>query len=120
MPIIALDYIQLAMPAGGEDKARAFYSSLLGLAEVAKPTNLASRGGCWFEHPNIKLHLGVERGFMPAQKAHPAFLVDDLYEFLAMLAAHNIASEQDEPLNGYLRAYINDPFGNRIELMQKL
>lgn len=120
MPIIALDHIQLAMPAGGEDKARNFYGRLLGFTEVEKPENLASRGGCWFERDAIKIHLGVERGFMPAQKAHPAFLVDDLPSFLKILADHATPSRQDEPLVGYLRAYINDPFGNRIELMQKL
>lgn len=120
MPIIALDHVQLAMPVDGEDKARIFYASILGLAEVAKPANLASRGGCWFERGTVKIHLGVEPNFKPAQKAHPAFVVDNLAAFLEMLAAHNIESKQDEPLLGYLRAYINDPFGNRIELMQKL
>ena len=120
MPILGLDHIQLAMPAGGEDKARAFYTGLLGMTEVPKPDNLAKRGGCWFELRDLKVHLGVERGFAPAQKAHPAFLVDDLSAFLAMLAEHQIESTEDEPLSGYLRAYINDPFGNRIELMQRL
>jgi hypothetical protein len=24
----------------------------------------------------------------------------------------------DEPLEGYLRVYVNDPFGNRLELME--
>lgn len=120
MPILGLDHVQLAMPAGGEDKARAFYSAVLGMTEVAKPDNLAKRGGCWFELHDIKVHLGVERGFAPAQKAHPAFLVDDLPRFLEMLATHEVEAMEDEPLTGYLRAYINDPFGNRIELMQRL
>ena len=118
--ILGLDHIQLAMPAGGEDKARTFYSGLLGMTEVAKPDNLAKRGGCWFELGSIKVHMGVERGFTPAQKAHPAFLVDDLSGFLKMLAAHEIEATEDEPISGYHRAYINDPFGNRLELMQKL
>jgi len=120
MPILGLDHIQLAMPAGGEDKARTFYSGLLGMTEVPKPDNLVKRGGCWFELHDLKVHLGVERGFAPAQKAHPAFLVDDLSACLAMLAEHQIEPTEDEPLSGYLRAYINDPFGNRIELMQRL
>lgn len=120
MPIIALDHVQLAMPAGGEDKASFFYTSILGLSEVAKPANLAGRGGCWFERGMVKIHLGVEPNFKPAQKAHPAFLIDNLSTFLEMLAGHNIENTQDKPLAGYLRAYINDPFGNRIELMQKL
>ncbi len=120
MPITGLDHIQLAMPAGGEDKARVFYGQILGFKEVPKPDNLAKRGGCWFEQGTIKLHLGVERGFSPALKAHPAFLVDRLSAFLEMLAEHEVKITEDEPLAGYLRAYIHDPFGNRIELMQKL
>lgn len=120
MPIIGLDHIQLAIPAGGEAKAQAFYGDLLGMHEIAKPDNLAGRGGCWFELGDIKLHLGVERGFTPAKKAHPAFLIDDLAGFLEMLTEHQISATEDEPLCGYHRAYIHDPFGNRIELMQKL
>ncbi len=73
MRIVAIDHVQLAMPAGEEDKARAFYNGLLGLAEVAKPAELAKRGGAWFEVGSMKVHLGVESEFVPARKAHPAF-----------------------------------------------
>jgi len=119
MPILALDHVQLAMPEGGEHEARLFYAGLLGLAEVPKPANLAARGGCWFERGAIKVHLGVEKDFAPARKAHPAFLVDDLASFVAMLATNGVASRSDEPLQGYDRVYVSDPFGNRIELMEK-
>ena len=80
MTILGLDHVQLAMPAGREADARAFYVGLLGLAETAKPIHLAQRGGCWFERGAVKVHLGVEEDFMPARKAHPAFVVDDLVE----------------------------------------
>ena len=76
--IEALDHVQLAMPSGGEDQARAFYSDLLGIPEVPKPPHLAKRGGCWFERGPLKVHLGVEMDFRPARKAHPAFRVADL------------------------------------------
>ena len=78
MTVLALHHVQLAMPSGREDNARAFYAGLLWLAEVAKPFHLAHRGGCWFEEGAVKVHLGVEVGFAPARKAHPAFVVDDL------------------------------------------
>ncbi|WP_439272608.1 VOC family protein [Pseudochrobactrum sp. HB0163] len=120
MPIIGLDHIQLAIPPNSEDTARGFYGQILGFREVPKPDNLIKRGGCWFEHGAIKLHLGTEHSFSPALKAHPAFLIDDLAAFLKILAKHDIPITEDEPLAGYLRAYIQDPFGNRIELMQKL
>ncbi|KAB0682035.1 VOC family protein [Aureimonas leprariae] len=116
--IVGLDHVQLAMPAGSEAAARAFYRDVLGLAEVPKPANLAKRGGCWFEGGTAKLHLGVEADFRPSRKAHPALLVDDLGAFAAYLRERGVELVRDEPLQDFERAYVSDPFGNRIELMQ--
>lgn len=118
--ITGLDHVQLAMPEGGEDAARRFYGEVLGLAERAKPADLAARGGCWFEGEGVALHLGVEEPFAPARKAHPALLVADLAAMRARLAAGGIAFTEGSPLEGYARGDIADPFGNRIELMQRL
>jgi len=120
MVVRALDHVQLAMPAGGEALARAFYAGLLGIPEVPKPPALAARGGCWFERGTVKLHLGVEADFRPARKAHPALVVDDLAALRATLAAAGHATQDGEPLDGWLRCDASDPFGNRIELMQRL
>ena len=118
MTILALDHVQLAMPPGGEGEARAFYAGLLGLPERDKPAPLRARGGCWFERGSVRVHLGVEDGFVPARKAHPAFWVDDLAVLAARLAAAGHPTRADMPLDGHDRLYVNDPFGNRIELMQ--
>ena len=118
MTIIGIEHVQLAMPPGGEDAARAFYTGLLGLPERTKPPELAARGGCWFEAPGVKVHLGVEADFRPALKAHPALLVDDLPAMIAALAAAGVAVVKDDPADGRPRCFIDDPFGNRIELMQ--
>jgi catechol 2,3-dioxygenase-like lactoylglutathione lyase family enzyme len=118
MPVLHLDHIQLAMPAGKEDEARAFYTGLLGIPERPKPTHLATRGGCWFESGSLKVHLGVDPAFVPAKKAHPAFVVDDLKGLKAKLAQAGYHVAEDQPLDGYERRYVDDPFGNRIELMQ--
>jgi catechol 2,3-dioxygenase-like lactoylglutathione lyase family enzyme len=107
------------MPAGREAEARAFYEGLLGIPEVAKPPNLAKRGGAWFERGSLKIHLGVETEFRPARKAHPALLVADLPSLLAGLRSAGVPIVDDEPLSGYLRVYVSDPFGNRIELMER-
>jgi len=116
--LLALEHIQIAMPPGREAEARAFYGGILGLPETPKPPELAKRGGCWFERGSLKVHLGVEAAFRPARKAHPAFLVERLDALRAALAAagHTIAG--DEPLEGYDRIFTDDPFGNRIELME--
>jgi catechol 2,3-dioxygenase-like lactoylglutathione lyase family enzyme len=120
MPLLQLDHIQLAMPEGQEAAARAFYEALLGLQEVEKPDNLKTRGGCWFEKGAIRVHLGVEKDFRPARKAHPAFLVRDLAALVARLEQAGVTAKRDEPLPGYARVYVDDPFGNRIELMEKV
>jgi catechol 2,3-dioxygenase-like lactoylglutathione lyase family enzyme len=118
LTIRAIDHVQLAMPAGKEDEARRFYRDLLGIPEQAKPPNLARRGGCWFERGALKIHLGVEKDFHPARKAHPALLVDGLAQLKKALAEAGCRLVDDEPLEGYERVYVDDPFGNRIELME--
>jgi len=119
MPIVGLDHVQLAMPEGREADARAFYSGLLGLTEVPKPPELARRGGAWFETQDVKLHLGVERNFRAAQKAHPGLLVRGLGALCDTLRAAGYSVNRDEPLPGFDRVYVDDPFGNRLELMER-
>jgi catechol 2,3-dioxygenase-like lactoylglutathione lyase family enzyme len=118
MRITRIEHVQLAMPAGGEALARAFYLGALGIPEMPKPPHLAQRGGCWFERGDLKIHLGVEAEFRPARKAHPALLVDDLPALKERLRALGYSLKDDEPLEGYQRIYVDDPFGNRIELME--
>jgi catechol 2,3-dioxygenase-like lactoylglutathione lyase family enzyme len=104
-----LDHVQVAAPAGCEEAARAFYGGVLGLREVEKPAALRARGGVWFE----QLHVGVEDGFVPARKAHPAFAVDDLDAL-----ADRIGDVQwDDAVPGVRRFYAPDPFGNRLEFV---
>lgn len=118
MEIQNIDHVQLAMPAGGEALAREFYGSLLGLTEVKKPENLKGRGGVWFANDGVKIHLGVDKEFTPARKAHPAFQVKNLGELRNLFEKTQHKIVDDEPLPGYKRFYINDPFGNRIEFLE--
>jgi catechol 2,3-dioxygenase-like lactoylglutathione lyase family enzyme len=118
MPIEALHHVQLAMPAGQEEAAARFYEGLLGIPRLAKPAHLAVRGGCWFESSHVKIHLGVDPDFRPARKAHPALLVSGLDDLVGRLRSAGVACRDDEPLHGYERVYIDDPFQNRIELME--
>ncbi len=106
------------MPIGEEDAARAFYSRVLGMAEVPKPDVLAARGGVWFKAGGVELHLGVQSPFVPATKAHPAILVDDLDAIGENLEAAGYETTPDEALPGHRRFYANDPFGNRLEFLQ--
>jgi catechol 2,3-dioxygenase-like lactoylglutathione lyase family enzyme len=119
MTILRIEHVQLAMPAGREAEARAFYSGLLGIPETPKPPELARRGGAWFEDGALKIHLGVEADFRPARKAHPALLVHDLRALVQRLRDAKVDVVED-PLDGHYRVYVADPFGNRIELMEPL
>ena len=127
--IVGIDHVQLTMPAGGEGSARAFYGGLLGLREVLKPGPLAVRGGCWFveaegdgsgsERPSFSLHVGAEADFRPARKAHVALLVEDLDGLRATLDAAGTTTVDDDAPIGVRRFYAFDPFGNRLELVDR-
>lgn len=107
------------MPPGEEDAARSFYAQLLGLEEVPKPEQLAGRGGCWFRGPALELHLGVEKEFRPARKAHVAFKVEGLAALRASLERAGTEIADDTQLEGYGRFYAYDPFGNRLEFLEE-
>lgn len=117
--LLGYDHVQLAIPRGGEDVARAFFVDLLGMEEVAKPDTL-SRAGCWFAAGPVALHVGIDPDFRPATKAHPAFLTDDVAGLRARLEAAGVACRDDKPVEGYARFFASDPFGNRLEFMQKV
>ena len=117
MALLRIDHVQLAMPPGGEDAARGFYRDLLGMREVAKPAELAGRGGCWFRGGAVRLHLGVDAEFRPARKAHPAVRVEGFGDLIGRLRAAGCTVREDGPFEGSARVYVDDPFGNRIELI---
>lgn len=121
MNILSIDHVQIAIPPGGEVQAREFYAGLLGFAEIPKPPSLAQRGGAWFESGAVQLHLGSDPDFHPARKAHPAFLVQDLDRLTTAIQNAGYEVDTSQPaLDGYRRVHIFDPFGNRIELMERL
>lgn len=116
--ITEVDHVQLAMPAGGEDAARAFYLRALGFEEMPKPDELAARGGVWFESNGVRVHLGVDPDFRAAKKAHPAFRCDDYVALVERMKAAGVDVVGDSvPFEGRPHCYVSDPFGNRLELI---
>ena len=105
------------MPAGEEETARRFYAGVLGMAEVAKPPELAKRGGCWFRSGAVEVHLGVEKDFRPARKAHPALKCSDYSGLVSRLRAAGVEAQEAAEIPGIERCHIHDPFGNRLELI---
>ena len=115
MNIEGIDHVQIAIPVGEEDRARAFYGDLLGLTEVPKPAALAGRGGCWFARGDVHIHIGVEADFHAARKAHVAFKADEVQSLGASARAAGYEVKDDDPLEGVDRIFLFDPFGNRLE-----
>ena len=116
-PFLSIDHVQLAMPVGGEETARAFYGGVFGMIEVPKPTELAKRGGCWFESGRVQIHLGIESDFRAAKKAHPALRCANYPELTARLREAGVEISETHDIPGAIRCHIYDPFGNRIELI---
>ncbi|WP_175989104.1 glyoxalase [Bacillus sp. Marseille-Q1617] len=113
-----IDHIQLAAPENCESDARRFYGEIIGLKEIPKPENLRGRGGCWFQFGSQEIHVGIQKDFVPATKAHPGLLVEGLDSFRSTLTLKGIEVKEDTPINGRNRFFVSDPFGNRIEFLE--
>lgn len=123
--VSGLHHVQLAAPAGSEPRMREFFAGILGLAEIEKPASLSARGGAWFRGPGFDLHVGIEKEFVPAKKAHPAMLVDDLDGLAARFAEAGYPVRHDNVLTvpgggEYAHFYVDDPVGNRLEFLQRI
>jgi catechol 2,3-dioxygenase-like lactoylglutathione lyase family enzyme len=117
--IIGINHIQIEAPQGCEAAARIFYGGVLGLEEIGKPEQLRKRGGVWFACGLQQIHIGVVSHFEPRRKGHPALEVRHLSAWRERLEALHIPMHEDEPLPGWDRFYITDPWGNRLELLER-
>ena len=113
-----LDHVQVCIPRGAEDRAREFYGELLGLEEIEKPDALKRNGGMWYSVADVQLHVGVEDAVAPS-KRHPAFEVEDVRGVRTFLERNGVRTKDEPDLPGLRRFSFFDPFGNRIELLEK-
>jgi catechol 2,3-dioxygenase-like lactoylglutathione lyase family enzyme len=117
--VFGIDHVQITVPRGAENAARAFYCDLLGLPEIEKPDSLKGRGGLWLQAGDRQVHIGTEDGVdRPATKAHVAYRVDDVAAWRAKLQAAGVEILDSVPIPGYDRFEFRDPFGNRVEMIQ--
>jgi len=119
MKILRIEHVQIAIPLGSQDRARAFYSGVLGFSEVQKPASMSERKSIWFVAGAVNLHLGIETDFHRAKRAHPAFVIEGLDEVLASCERAGITVKPDVSFEGFRRVHVFDPFGNRLELLEK-
>ncbi|MED3942272.1 VOC family protein [Priestia megaterium] len=115
---LGIDHVQLLGPEGCEQEARNFYENLLGMKTVLKPENLRHRGGMWFQCGTQEVHISIQDDYIPAKKAHPAFVVEDIKTLRRKLADEGCVLSEEEPIAGRERFFVHDPFGNRLEFLQ--
>ncbi len=121
MSIVRLHHAQITIPCGAEEQGREFYCTFLGLPEIEKPEALRKRGGFWLQIGDRQVHVGTEDGVeRAATKAHLAYEVTDLEARRERLQERGIAILEGEPIPGYTRFEIRDPFGNRVEFIQPM
>lgn len=118
--VIGLDHVQIAIPENGEQAARDFFSGILGWAELEKPANLRAKGGAWFQCGAHQVHVGLEKSFIPARKAHPAILIRNIAAYRSFLESRGLKPRDEDVLPGASRFYLDDPFGNRLEFVEWL
>ncbi len=114
-----LDHVQVCIPRGAEGAARAFYGGLLGLEEVEKPEAIRKNGGMWYNVADVQLHVGVEDAVAPS-KRHPAFEVENVEGVRAFLEQNGVRTRDEPAIPGVRRFSFFDPFGNRVELMERV
>ena len=121
MTILGLNHAQITIPQGRENEARSFYCDVLGLNEIAKPESLAGRGGLWLAVGALQVHIGAEDGVDRSQtKAHLAYEVVGLAAWQERLAQVGLLFEDVPPIPGYARILFRDPFGNRVEFLERI
>lgn len=118
--ILGLHHAQITIPKGAENEAKHFYCQVLGLTEIEKPESLKGRGGFWLTVGHIDVHIGTEDGVDRQQtKAHLAYLVDDIPFWRNKLENIGVSILNSVPIPGFNRFEFRDPFGNRVEMIQK-
>lgn len=119
--ILGLHHAQITVPKGAETQARAFYCGVLGLEELTKPEILQGRGGFWLAVGDRQVHVGTEDGVERARsKAHVAYEVRNLAAWRVRLQAAGVELHDGIPLPGLNRIEFRDPFGNRVEMVERV
>ncbi|MGI8786780.1 MAG: VOC family protein [Pyrinomonadaceae bacterium] len=119
--ILQVHHAQITIPKGAETEARKFYCEFLGLKEIPKPESLQTRGGFWLALGAFQIHVGTEDGFDRAKtKAHVAYLVEDLNGWRGRLESNGVKIVEGVPIPDYSRFEFRDPFGNRVEFLERI
>lgn len=115
--IDALRIDHVAIDITDVERARRFYSGLLGLKEIPRPTSFTF-GGAWFQVGPEVLHLVSRPERFPQAPHHFCLWVADVHAAAAVIEAAGCEVIWDTKFKipGIDRFFTRDPDGNRVEL----
>lgn len=119
--VTRLQHTSIPMPPDGHDRARAFYGVALGMTEKAPPPTLDTSKLVWFRASGDgdEIHLFVDPDVsVMSSRQHLCLVVDDLTGYRARLEANGVRIEETDPITNRPRFFVNDPFGNLVEIAQ--
>ena len=115
--VVAFDHVQLAMPVGREPDAEAFYRDVRGFAVLQKPEPLASlEAGGLLRGMFMYIWVSKTISAQLARRIRRSLLTTSTTSWRNSTPSAATWQWNDE-LPGARRLYVDDPFGNRIELI---
>jgi catechol 2,3-dioxygenase-like lactoylglutathione lyase family enzyme len=120
--IVQISHVNITVPEASEEATKSFYKNILGLEEIPKPDKQKKRGGAWFRHGALELHLSIEDAAADnaASRRHVCYVVADIEKAEEHFRAAGVEVIPDNrPVEGWLRFYVRDPGGNRLEIAQR-
>ncbi len=123
--ITGLDHVNLLIDAADDalPRARAFYQGLLGLVPLERPANTDSGNpGAWYQCGVQQLHLTTEKDASVVNRnsrRHPAFRVASLAALRQRLESAGIEIVAGNRFPGQERFFVRDPWGNRLEFVER-
>jgi len=115
---IRADHIQICVPPKRLEEAKRFYNEVMGLPLIERPAEFNGSQGYWFALADIELHIGVEAPGTKT-KRHTAIQITDIVAARQHLKKNKVEIIEGTRLPGRERFSFIDPFGNKMELLEK-
>jgi catechol 2,3-dioxygenase-like lactoylglutathione lyase family enzyme len=119
--VLRLQHTSIPMPADGREAARRFFGEALGMTEVIPPSSLDRDRLVWFKAgpDGHEVHLYVDEGMDRRSSAqHLCLQVDDIEAYRSRMTQLGIEINETQAIHNRPRFFVDDPFGNMIELTQ--
>ncbi|MFT3721638.1 VOC family protein [Pseudorhodoferax sp.] len=116
MDIQAIHRVQLPFPPALRQQVARFYGELLGLTSMPPPAGAVLRYAA--RGQRVDLVATEAAPPPPAGLTQLSFEVQGLPQLRRRLLAAALQIEEHQALPGYLRFFVHDPAGNRLEFVE--